>query len=119
MANFTQDDLESFFQVLGWDLFEFEEAWAGKLDAQFNAWVEENHPDIYEEQPNDVWQLECLLKDENEPGVIADFVNALAPADRNRAIDGMLGLIERARSEGEDDDQSELDALRNSITAKR
>lgn len=89
-------------QRVPFDLFEFTEGWSGKLETQFLAWAAAQEDGFFQEHPGDAAMTERLVKDEEAGEQIADFVNGLDPDDHRVAIDGMLGLLDRAEMSDSD-----------------
>ncbi len=85
--------MSEYLETVGYDLFEMEEGWQGKFEEPFGAWVKANHEWIFGEQPDDPSMMERLMKDEEEGGTIAQFINGLSEADKRIAVEGMMGLL--------------------------
>ena len=91
-----EEFMNDFLEELGFDLFEFEEGWRGRFESQFSEWAAANHPQFHEEHPDNAPMIERLMKDEEEGGAIAGFINQLGTHDQRRAYEGMVALLERA-----------------------
>src|SRR4051812_18878114 len=88
-----------------YDIFQgnfFEGSWLGndKLDAAMVNWAKKDKPDIYEmSKEKEGIYFEILVKDEEDEGEIAEFVNSLPTELKREALRGICDDLESMEDE--------------------